>query len=440
MEQYHLNDSTVVPHFDQYLGYWAMREQEFCGLAERAKSLDIGLHLQENAAQAAARAKSQRTKSLEVQKGVAVVRLHGTLMKHVSSLTGGTSTVLARQEIRRAVADSDVSAIMIHVDSPGGTAAGTHDLASEVAQANAKKPVFAYIEDLGASAAFWVASQAQQVFCNSTAMVGSIGTFGVVHDMSALAAREGVKVHVVKAGEFKGVGVPGTELTSDQLADEQRVVDQLNDEFIKGVSKGRKMSVDDVRSIADGRVHVGKAAEKLGFVDGVKTFDQAFRLLVNENSEKPKPRRRSMSEPATYEEITAACHGADAEFICDQLKNKSTVGQARDDWMAAQQLKIEEQQAELEDAKAREEEAKQSAKQAAKPKTGVEALEEQQLSSSGVEAQDYFAEWQGLVQKKVDQGATLQKATLSAAHENPQLRAQMVEEVNQGRSRQRRRA
>ena len=147
-----------------------------------------------------------------------------------------------------------------------------------------------------------------------------------------------------------------------------------------------------------------------------------------------------MSEPATYEEITAACHGADAEFICDQLKNKSTVDQSREDWMAAQQLKIEEQQAELEDAKAREEEAKQVAKQAAKPKTGVEALEEQQLSSSGVEAQDYFAEWQGLVQKRVDQGATLQKATLSAAHENPQLRAQMVEEVNQGRSRQRRRA
>ena len=315
---------------------------------------------------------------------------------------------------------------MLHIDSPGGTAAGTYDLAHEVARADLKKPVFAFVEDLGASAAYWVASQARQVFCNSTAMVGSIGTFGVVHDLSAMAAQSGIKVHVIKAGQFKGTGIPGTELTAEQLADEQRVVSQLNEEFIRGVSKGRKMDLDTVREIADGRIHVGKAAQELGFVDAIKTYDQAFRLLLKEQS---NPRSRSMTQPATYEELTAACHGADAEFLCDQLSNKATVEQARDDWMASQQLKIEEQQNELKAAKDREEEAKQ----AAKPKTGVDPLEEQQLSVAGAVSEDSCSEWKSLVRKKMDQGATLQRATLSAAHENPELRVRMIEEVNNGR-------
>ena len=136
-----------------------------------------------------------------------------------------------------------------------------------------------------------------------------------------------------------------------------------------------------------------------------------------------------MTQPATYEELTAACHGADAEFLCAQLSNKATVEQARDDWMASQQLKIEEQQNELKAAKDREEEAKQ----AAKPKTGVDPLEEQQLSVAGAVSEDSCSEWKSLVRKKMDQGSTLQRATLSAAHENPELRVRMIEEVNNGR-------
>ena len=426
MLEFTRNEMSTIPHISQYFGYWAMNEPQFRGLAERASTIDVQFHLTDQAEQASERAKSQRQKELEVTDGVAVIPLHGTMMKHVSSFANGGSTVLARAEIRQAAAHPDVAAIMLHIDSPGGTAAGTYDLAHEVARADLKKPVFAFVEDLGASAAYWVASQARQVFCNSTAMVGSIGTFGVVHDLSAMAAQSGIKVHVIKAGQFKGTGIPGTELTAEQLADEQRVVSQLNEEFIRGVSKGRKMDLDTVREIADGRIHVGKAAQELGFVDAIKTYDQAFRLLLKEQS---NPRSRSMTQPATYEELTAACHGADAEFLCDQLSNKATVEQARDDWMASQQLKIEEQQNELKAAKDREEEAKQ----AAKPKTGVDPLEEQQLSVAGAVSEDSCSEWKRLVRKKMDQGATLQRATLSAAHENPELRVRMIEEVNNGR-------
>src|SRR5581483_9650939 len=109
----------------------------------------------------------------------------GMLMKGQSSM-GGTSTVMARRDIRQAVADQDVAGILLAIDSPGGTVAGTDDLAAEVRQARTSKPVWAAIDDLGASAAYWVASQTQRVTVNSpTALVGSIGTLQVIRDLSA---------------------------------------------------------------------------------------------------------------------------------------------------------------------------------------------------------------------------------------------------------------
>jgi ClpP class serine protease len=99
-----------------------------------------------------------------------------------------------------------------------GSYPGRTNWQADVREANKKKPVTAYIEDLGASAAYWVASQAGKIYSNEPGFVGSIGTYLVVEDWSGAA--EGAwasKVHVVKAGEFKGAGYPGTPVTDAQL-------------------------------------------------------------------------------------------------------------------------------------------------------------------------------------------------------------------------------
>jgi protease-4 len=130
---------------------------------------------------------------------VAVISLTGKLMKQQASMGGGTSTVQARRDIRAAASDPDIGAILLRIDSPGGTAAGTKELADEITAAKTKKPVWAYVEDMAASAAYWAASQASRIIANETALVGSIGTYGVVQDTSGMAAMEGVKVHVIRS-------------------------------------------------------------------------------------------------------------------------------------------------------------------------------------------------------------------------------------------------
>jgi signal peptide peptidase SppA len=215
------------------------------------------------------------------ENGVAVIELEGPLMK-LQSKYGGSSTLAARSMIRHAVKDSSVRVIMLHIDSPGGTVAGTHDLAQEVSAANKTKPVYAHIDDLGASAAYWVASQAQRITANATAMVGSIGTYAVVHDMSGMAEMEGIKVHVISTGEFKGMGIPGTVVTDKQLAYMQERIDGLNEHFLKGVTTGRGMPRSQLNDIADGRVFIALKAMGLGLIDAVSSFDQAYATAVKD--------------------------------------------------------------------------------------------------------------------------------------------------------------
>ena len=207
--------------------------------------------------------------------GVAVVGIAGPMMKGDSSF-GGTSTVRTRQAIRKAVNDDSVSSILLHIDSPGGTVAGTADLAADVRAADARKPVYAHIDDLGASAAYWVASQARRVFANATAEIGSIGTYTVLEDTSGKYEKEGVKATLVSTGPFKGAGADGVPITDAQVAEIQTRVHDLNEHFIKGVAAGRSLSIDQVRVLADGRVHVAEKAKALNLIDGVQSLDTSL--------------------------------------------------------------------------------------------------------------------------------------------------------------------
>ena len=214
-----------------------------------------------------------------VADGIAVISITGALMKQRASFSRATSTALLRRSIRSAAADRDIRGIMMVIDSPGGTVAGTGDLADDIAAAAGQKPVHAFFEDLAASAAYWVGSQANHVSANPTALVGSIGTFAVVHDLSKAADDAGIKVHVIKAGEFKGAGAPGSVVTDDQLAQMQIMVDGLNEHFLDGVASGRGMNRAQVNQLNDGRVHIAATAQELNLIDAVESFAAAFDRL-----------------------------------------------------------------------------------------------------------------------------------------------------------------
>lgn len=364
----------AIPHLEQYFGPWAMLEEAFRGVAEHASRIDLVAHVTANqqpeaAAAAAARARPELRKAGDT----AIIDITGSLMKRQSSLSSGTSTIAARQLIRQAIDDPEVKSIVLRIDSPGGTVAGTQDLADEVSAAAKKKPVYAYVEDLAASAAYWIGSQATKLFANGTAMVGSIGTYMTVQDYSAVAAKQGIKVHVVRAGEFKGMGAPGTEVTPRQLAELQRVVDETNDQFVAAVAAGRRMPLEKARALADGRIHIGPAAVAAGLIDGVQSFDATLAQLQAESPAGPisnpiAPKRKgsvmsdkpatevkteiAAPQPASYQDLVGAFPKADRDFLCEQLAKKATLDEARSAYVAALEAKAETHAAELKKAAA----------------------------------------------------------------------------------------
>ena len=213
---------------------------------------------------------------LEIRSGVAVVPLVDQLTKRQTSF-GGTSMALAARYLRAAVANPEVRSILLHVDSPGGTVAGTDDLAFEVRQAARRgKPVFAHIDDLGASAAYWVASQAERISANPTGEVGSIGTMCLVRDSSGKHLKEGIRVHVVSTGVDKGSFSPGVPVSDDDLRRLQGEVDTLNGYFLRAVAAGRGQKLATVRSWGTGRCWVAAEARSLGLIDDVCRFDAAL--------------------------------------------------------------------------------------------------------------------------------------------------------------------
>ncbi|MEK0431099.1 MAG: putative signal peptide peptidase SppA [Gemmatimonadota bacterium] len=217
--------------------------------------------------------------------GVAHVAIDGTIMKRVPWFmrffgARATSTTRAQAALQHAAENPEVRAIHLSVDSPGGTVAGTQELADTVFAARQHKPVVAHVSDLSASAAYWVASQASAVLANETAMVGSIGVYTKVMDASKLAEKEGVKVHVIRSGPHKGTGEFGSEVTPEQLAAEQAIVDDLAAQFVGAVARGRRAPIDAIAPLASGRVWIAPEARALGLIDAVSSADSARRSTV----------------------------------------------------------------------------------------------------------------------------------------------------------------
>ena len=213
------------------------------------------------------------------ENGIAVIPMSGVMMKGYSKY-GGCSTVEVRQALRGSVRNPDVRGIMLQIDSPGGSVAGTEELGNDIAMAATKKPLHAHFDDNGNSAAFWAGSQAQWLTANRTANVGSIGTVAVIEDTSKAYEMAGVKVHVISTGDLKGAFSDGVEITDEAIAFMQDMVDAVNKHFMAAVGRGRNLSASDVKQLATGRVWLADEAKKLGLIDEVQSFDGAYKKLL----------------------------------------------------------------------------------------------------------------------------------------------------------------
>jgi signal peptide peptidase SppA len=211
---------------------------------------------------------------------VAVVTLHGIMAQRRlpgASTGGGADSEKVGRAIDKAAADTATKAIILHIDSPGGSVAGTAELAGKVGEAAARKPVIAQVDSEAASAAYWVASQATEIVSTPGGLVGSIGVVSLHEDISAMLEQEGVKTTLISAGKYKVEGNPFAPLDDEARAHFQSIVDGIYGDFVAAVAAGRGVTAKTVEaSYGQGRVLPAKRALAAGMIDRIATFDQTM--------------------------------------------------------------------------------------------------------------------------------------------------------------------
>ncbi len=201
---------------------------------------------------------------------VAVVPIRGTLLDVTKTL----------KWLRRLL-EIKPRAVLLEIESPGGGVGPSQELVWAVRRLkdSLKIPVVAYIPSLGASGAYYVASQADAVVALPGALVGSIGVIAQFPDVSELGRKVGVQMQVLKAGALKDAGTPWRPLSPRARAYFQKLLDDVHAQFIQDVQQGRHMPLDSVKALADGRVFTGAQAYRLGLVDTLGDRTVALNLL-----------------------------------------------------------------------------------------------------------------------------------------------------------------
>lgn len=180
------------------------------------------------------------------------------------------------RELRELRQDDDVKAIVLRVNSPGGSATASEHIQRELRLAAEVKPVVVSMGSYAASGGYWISAYGTRIFAEPTTITGSIGVVGIHFDVKKLANDLGITWDGVKTGKYADIFTISRPKTPEELAIYQGMVEWIYGEFIRKVSEGRKLDPDDVRKIAGGRVWSGREAVKLGLVDELGGLDAAI--------------------------------------------------------------------------------------------------------------------------------------------------------------------
>jgi protease-4 len=182
--------------------------------------------------------------------------------------------------LKKARADSDVKALLIEIDSPGGSVTASDILHREITAFRRLRPdvkVVAVMMDTAASGGYYIAAACDAIVAHPTTVTGSIGVIFMRADISGLLDMIGARAVVNKSGEFKDMGSPFREPTAEETQVFQQMIDEYYERFVTVVAEGRGMSRDKVKSMADGRIYTGEQALELGLVDQVGYIGDAVK-------------------------------------------------------------------------------------------------------------------------------------------------------------------
>jgi len=202
---------------------------------------------------------------LSISSGVGLVEVKGLIIDP-------QETVKQLHEFGK---DDKVKAIVLRIDSPGGVVGPSQEICSAVKKLKSRKPVIVSMGSAAASGGYYIAVPATLIYANPGTITGSIGVLMKFSNLEGLMGKIGMKAFTLKTGKFKDVGSPARTMSEEEKAMLQSVIDSTHAQFIRAVAEGRKLPLEQVRQLADGRIFSGEQAMELKLVDRLGTMQDA---------------------------------------------------------------------------------------------------------------------------------------------------------------------
>ncbi len=211
---------------------------------------------------------------------VEVIYVQGVLLTgSVPSGLGIATSEEIIQNLKRADEDESVRAIVLRINSGGGSPAAAEEIVSEMKKIH--KPIVVSMGDVAASGAYYISAPADKIVANPDTITGSIGVIWVFQNRSAYYEDKGVSFYIAKSGELKDMGGDWRGLSDEEKRYAEQIILQAYNRFVKEVAEGRNMSISKVKDIADGRVYTGAEAKELGLVDELGNLEDAIRIAAS---------------------------------------------------------------------------------------------------------------------------------------------------------------
>ncbi len=218
-------------------------------------------------------------KNIPIGDRIALIRIEGIIVDSKDTV----------EELKDYVKDPSVKAIILRIDSPGGAVAPSQEIYEEVKKAAAKKKILVSMGSIAASGGYYIASPATKIIANPGTLTGSIGVIMEIPNIEGLLTKLGIKTEVIKSGKHKDIASMFRGIKKEEREILQGVMDNVHEQFIKAVAEGRKMLIEDVKKIADGRVFTGEQALKLGLIDELGNLEDTIQTAAKLSGIKGEP-------------------------------------------------------------------------------------------------------------------------------------------------------
>lgn len=261
-------------------------------------------------------------RQLQSYKGLGILPISGPIFGKANLMTqmsGATSLEMFQKDFAEMVNDDGINAILLQIDSPGGTDQLVQETGEQIFSARQQKPIYAIADTMIGSAALWLACQANEIYSTPSGSVGSLGAYTVHEDQSAADAQQGRKFTYISAGPHKVEGNPHEPLSPEAKAHRQETIDELYEGFVSAVATGRNLSVEKVKSdFGGGRMLTPSKALDAGMIDGITSMDNLVGHLVSQ------PRKVSVAIGGG-KRVTGIIEGNNLSFLDSSLIDKEAL-------------------------------------------------------------------------------------------------------------------